>query len=248
MRNFNRLVLNEWLKITKKRSSIVPYLLVLVLAFAVGYITHTFTTDMFASAADFTAEMLLPSGVGQMLAILVIIGTAGIVSREYSQGTIKFLLIRARSRTAILASKYVTVLLYTLSLLLAALVAVYLSGSMFFGVNGEIAGTSEILTSLLYCFVYCTVYATIGFMLGILTKSTGITIGATIFATTIDKIIISREFYKYVLFPNLNLASYRDGSAPMQGMTLGFSVTLLCVYMVLFLIAGFAVFRRRDVA
>lgn len=128
MRNFNRLVLNEWLKITKKRSYIVPYLMVLVFALAVGYITHTFTTDMFASAADFTAEMLLPTGVGQIMAILVITGTAGIVSREYSQGTIKFLLIRARSRTAILASKYVTVLLYTLSLLLAAGAAVFISG------------------------------------------------------------------------------------------------------------------------
>ncbi|WP_238655143.1 ABC transporter permease [Paenibacillus piscarius] len=248
MRKFNLLVLNEWLKIVKKRSCIISYLMVLVLALAVGYITHTFAADMFASAADFTAVMLLPTGIGQVLAILVIIGTAGIVPKEYSQGTIKFLLIRARSRTAILASKYVTVLLYTLSMVLAALVAVYLSGSMFFGVNGGTAGTSEILTSLLYCTVYCTVYATIGFMLGILTKSTGITIGATIFATTIDKMIISREFYKYVLFPNLNLAAYRDGGAPMQGMTLSFSVMVLCVYMAVFLFAGFAVFRRRDVA
>lgn len=248
MRKFNRLVLNEWLKITKKRSYIIPYLLVLVMTLTVGYIAHSFTAGMFPSAADFTAELLLPAGVGQVLAILVITGTAGIVSREFSQGTIKFLLIRARSRTAILASKYVTVLLYTLSMVLAAAAAVYLSGSMFFGVSGGTAGAGEILTSLLYCTVYCTVYATIGFMLGILTRSTGITIGATIFATTIDKMIISREFYKYVLFPNLNLAAYRDGGAPMQGMTLSFSVTMLCVYMAVFLLAGFAVFRRRDVA
>ncbi|MEK4516417.1 ABC transporter permease [Paenibacillus sp. FSL H8-0122] len=248
MRKFNLLVLNEWLKISKKRSNIIPYVILLVLSLAVGYMTRTFAADMYASAADFTADSLQPRGIGQLLAILIIVGTAGIVSREYNQGTIKFLLIRARSRTAILASKYVTVLLYTLSMQVVATVGLFLSGAVFFGLSGGEAGISEILTSLLYSTVYCTVYATIGFMLGILTKSTGVTIGATIFATTIDKLVISRDFYKYVLFPNLNLAAYQDGGAPMQGMTLSFSIILLCIYMALFLLAGFAVFRRRDVA
>ncbi|NQX44047.1 ABC transporter permease [Paenibacillus tritici] len=248
MRNFNLLVLNEWLKISKKRSHVIPYVILLVLSLVVGYISHTFGTDMYASAAEFTSDMLRPTGIGQVLTILVIIGTAGIVSREYSQGTIKFLLIRARSRTAILASKYVTVLLYTLSMLLVAVAALFLSGVVFYGLSGGEAGISTILTSLLYSMVYCAVYATIGFMLGILTKTTGVTIGATIFATMIDKVVIPREFYKYVLFPNLDLSAYQNGGAPMQGMTLSFSIVLLCGYTALFLLAGFAVFRRRDVA
>jgi ABC-2 type transport system permease protein len=248
LRKFNRLVLNESLKISKKRSFVIPYALMAVFILVVGYIVHTVQADMYSSAAAFTADSLLPTGIGQVLVILVIIGTAGIVSKEYSQGTIKFLLIRARSRTAILASKYVTVLLYTLSMLLVAAAALFISGMIFFGLGGGEAGISEILTSLLYSTVYCIVYSTIGFMLGILTKSTGVTIGATIFATTIDKLIITRDFYKYVLFPNLNLAAYQDGGAPMPGMTLSFSIVLLCIYMMLFLFAGFAVFRRRDVA
>lgn len=136
MRKFNLLVLNEWLKITKKRSNIIPYVLLLVFSLAAGYMTRTFATDMYASGADFTADSLQPRGIGQILAILVIVGTAGIVSREYSQGTIKFLLIRARSRTAILASKYVTVLLYTLSMQVVAAVALFLSGAVFFGLSG----------------------------------------------------------------------------------------------------------------
>ena len=249
MRKFNQLVLNEWLKISKKRSFIIPYALMVLLVLVVGYIVHTVAAaDTYSSAAEFIADSLLPTGIGQMLVILVIIGTAGIVSKEYSQGTIKFLLIRARSRTAILASKYVTVLLYTLSMLLVAAAALFISGMIFFGVSGGNTGLSDILTSLLYSTVYCIVYSTIGFMLGILTKSTGVTIGATIFATTIDKIIVSRDFYKYILFPNLNLVAYKDGGAPMPGMTLSFSIVLLSIYMVLFLFAGFAVFRRRDVA
>ncbi|MEI2394319.1 ABC transporter permease [Paenibacillus sp. FSL R10-2199] len=249
MRKFNQLVLNEWLKISKKRSFTVPYALLVLMVFVIGYIVHTVAgADTYASAAEFTADSLLPTGIGQVLVILVIVGIAGIVSKEYSQGTIKFLLIRARSRTAILASKYVTVLLYSLSMLLIATIALFVSGMIFFGLSGGDSGLSDILISLLYSSVYCIVYATIGFMLGILTRSTGVTIGATIFATTIDKIIIYRDFYKYFLFPNLNLAAYKDGGAPMPGMTLNFSIVLLCIYMALFLLAGFAVFRRRDVA
>ncbi|ULO05193.1 ABC transporter permease [Paenibacillus sp. 19GGS1-52] len=248
MRSFNNLMLNEWLKLSKKRMFFVPYVLLILLPLLVGYIVHSVSADLFGSAFDFSSTMLLPNGIGQALTILAIIGTAGVVSKEYGQGTIKFLLIRARSRTAILASKYVVVLLYALTLTIVTTVAVYGSGILWFGLNGGEAGFTEILLSVLYVFVYTVVYATLAFMIGILTTSTGVTIGITMFAITIDKLVISREFYKYVLFPNLNLVAYKGDGAPMPGMTLSFSIVVLTVYMLLFLLAGFVVFRRRDVA
>jgi ABC-2 type transport system permease protein len=85
-------------------------------------------------------------------------------------------------------------------------------------------------------------------MIGILTTSTGVTIGISMFALTISNLIIFRDFYKYVLFPNMNLAAYEGGGAPLPGMTLPFSILMLAVYFLLFLLAGFMVFRRRDVA
>lgn len=248
MRKFNKLVLNEWLKLSKKRTFFIAFGLQALLPLLLGYIVHTVSGDSFASPFAFTAEMLLPAQIGQMLTIIVIIGTAGIVAKEYNQGTIKFLLIRARSRMMVLASKYVTVLLYGLSLTVVTVAATFVAGLLWFGGSGGSAGITDILTSLLYSVVYMVVYTTLAFMLGTVTTSTGVTIGATMFAITIDKMVISREFYKYVLFPNLNLAAYENGGAPIQGMTLGFSVVVLAVYMLLFILAGFAVFRRRDVA
>ncbi|MCL6603523.1 MAG: ABC transporter permease [Paenibacillus sp.] len=248
MRNFNRLVLNEWFKISKKRTFLVPYLLVILLPILIGYIIHSVSGDMFQSALDFTSQMLLPNGLGQALTIIVIIGTAGVVAKEHSLGTIKFLLIRARSRTTILASKYIAVLLYALSLTIVIAAATYGSGAIWFGIKGSEGGFSDILLSVMYGFVYTTVYSTLAFMIGILTTSTGATIGITMFAIMIDKIIISKEFYKYFLFPNINLVAYENGGAPMPGMTLTFSIVVLTVYMLLFLIAGFTVFKRRDVA
>lgn len=247
MRKFFDLVLNEWLKLSKKRTFFIAYGLMIVMPFVVGYIVHSVAEDLFASGPQFAAEMLLPAGIGQVVSILVIIGTAGIVAKEYSQGTIKFLLIRARSRTAILASKFVTVLLYALSLTVVTAAAVYASGMLWFG-NGGGLGIGDVLTSVLYNSVYMVMYATLAFMIGILTTSTGVTIGISMFALTISNLIIFRDFYKYVLFPNMNLAAYEGGGAPLPGMTLPFSILMLAVYFLLFLLAGFMVFRRRDVA
>lgn len=248
MRKFIYLVLNEWLKLSKKSTFFIAYGLMIVMPFAVGYVVHSVAGDMFASGPQFAAEMLLPSGIGQILSILAIIGTAGIVAKEYSQGTIKFLLIRARSRTAILASKFVTVLLYALSLTLVAAVAVYASGMLWFGNGGGGLGIGGVLTSVLYNSVYMVMFATLAFMMGILTTSTGVSIGVSMFALMISNLVIFKDFYKYVLFPNLNLAAYEGGGAPLPGMTLGFSILMLTVYFLLFLVTGFMVFRRRDVA
>lgn len=248
MRSFNNLIMNEWLKLSKKHTFIVPYLILILLSLLLGYIIHSGSPDMFKSAYDFSAMMLLSQGIGQVITILAIIGTAGIVSKEYSQGTIKFLLIRARSRTAILASKYVVVLVYGLTLTLVATIAVFGTGVIWFGLTGGEAGWSDIFMNLLYNLVSTIVYGTLALMLGILTTSTGVTIGVTMFALMMDKLIISRDFYKYVLFPNLNLAAYEGGGAPMPGMTLNFSMIMLILYTAVFLLIGFSVFRRRDVA
>lgn len=248
MRSFNHLLVNEWLKLSKKRTFIVPYLILILLCLLLGYIVHSVSPEMFGSAYDFSAMMLQSQGIGQVITILMIIGTAGMVSKEYSQGTIKFLLIRARSRTSILASKYVVVLVYGLTLTLVAAIAVFGTGVIWFGLTGGDAGWSDILMNLLYNLVSTIVYGTLAFMLGILTRSTGVTIGASMFALMMDKLMISSDFYKYVLFPNLNLAAYEGGGAPMPGMTLNFSIIMLILYTAVFLLVGFSVFRRRDVA
>ncbi|MFF2015720.1 ABC transporter permease [Paenibacillus sp. NPDC058177] len=248
MHNLKRLVVNEWLKLFKKRSFFVPYALLIGMSFIAGYVIHSFAAGMFGSVYDFTVTMSYIQGLGQVVTIMAIIGSSGIVAKEYSQGTIKFLLIRARSRTSILASKYITALIYGLSLTLATAVALFISGSIWFGISGAEGRWLDVLGSLGYSYVYTVVYITLAFMIGILTTSGGATIGITMLMLMLDKTIIQKEFYKYMLFPNLDLSVYSDGGAPLPGMTLSFSIMMLAVYVLLFLLAGFVVFRRRDVA
>ncbi|WP_150268281.1 ABC transporter permease [Paenibacillus tepidiphilus] len=248
MRKFSNLIVNEWVKLAKKRSFAVPFLIVIAVSVLLGYVAHLSGGTEFNSAAGFTTVMLLPTGVGQILAMLAMIGTAGIVAREHSQGTIKFLLIRSRSRTAILASKYATVLLYSLALLTTAILSLFIIGLLWFGAAGGNAGAGDIARSVLYVAVYALLYVTLTFMLSVLTSSTGVAIGASLFAVMLDKLIIQREFYKYMLFPNLDLSVYQGGEPPLPGMTQTFSVLVLAAYMILFILAAFTVFRRRDVA
>ncbi|MNV54163.1 ABC-2 family transporter protein [compost metagenome] len=139
-------------------------------------------------------------------------------------------------------------LIYAFTVAVVGMLAVFVSGALWFGLSGGEDGIREVLTSLMYNSVSTVVYVTLAFMIGILTTSTGVTIGVTMFMLMIDKLIISREFYKYVLFPNLNLSAYEGGGAPIPGMTLTFSIVMLALYTIVFLLIGFSVFRRRDVA
>ncbi|MNI83753.1 hypothetical protein D3C73_1405950 [compost metagenome] len=56
-------------------------------------------------------------------------------------------------------------------------------------------------------------------------------------------------FIKYVLFTNIDLLPYfNNQSPPYEGMTLGFSISVIAVYMFLFLAASFVTFKKRDIA
>src|SRR5690625_7731056 len=62
------------------------------------------------------------AGLLSIVSLLTIIVAAGIVANEFRWGTIKLLLIRPISRTKILASKYIAVLLFAFFTLLFVLV------------------------------------------------------------------------------------------------------------------------------
>ncbi len=102
MRSFGRLLMNEWLKMSKKRSFFIPYAVMAVFAIGFIYLMKALSPSgeiQLISAFDLTDQMLSQNGLGQMIVLLGIICTAGSVAKEHSQGTIKFLLIRAQSRS-----------------------------------------------------------------------------------------------------------------------------------------------------
>ncbi|AZK48727.1 ABC transporter permease [Paenibacillus lentus] len=252
MRSFGRLVWNEWLKMFKKRSFFVPYAIITTFILLFAYLTQFMGgLQNVLTAPQFAEVVVAQNGLGQFLVILSIICTAGVVSKEFSGGTIKLLLIRSISRSKILASKYVIVLLYSFLLTLYSLFIGLAAGAVMFGFSG-ITELSQLLSATLYHGVYLTIYVTFTFMIGTLTRSSGATIGIGMAVLMLEWIIVSLlsrySFAKYWLFVNADLSVYAKGSPPFQGMTMTFSLIVLAVYMFLFLGVSFVTFKKRDVA
>lgn len=252
MRSFTNLVVNEWLKMSKKRSFFVPYALIAVFIAGMLYMMHNFS-DQSPAFLEFAGMAISRNGLGQMLTLLVIICTAGIVAKEHSLGTIKLLLIRSQSRSRILASKYVAVLLFILSIFVFTLAAALLGGGLVFGFGGlQETSWNDVLSGALYQVVYTLVYVTIAFLASILTRSSGATIGIGMFLVVLEELVVvllSRyEFTKYLIFANADLSVYTNGNPPMPGMTLTFSSVVIAAYVVLFLAVSFVTFKKRDVA
>ncbi|WP_309271925.1 ABC transporter permease [Paenibacillus sp.] len=243
------LIINEWLKMSKKRSFFIPYAIIAVISVTIAWVIKRWGGEMDMSVYGYTTLMSSIAGFGKFAAMLAIIFTAGIVSKEHSQGTIKFLLIRGQSRVKILASKYVVALLFTLSLVVWLNVTCFASGALFLGIKQSSGVWNNLLIAAGSSLVYSIVYMTLAFMMGVLTRSSGAAMGLGMTSVVLSSIVIPKSFYKYVLFPNVDLSVYsHGGQPPIEGMTLPFSIAVLAVYIVLFLGASFVTFKRRDIA
>lgn len=202
-----------------------------------------------------------------IIAVFVIIVAAGMVSSEFSWGTIKLLLIRPISRSKILLSKYLTVLLFAGLLLTLLYIVSAIVGFALFGlpdqqiphlafVDGEVIERSMVLQLMgeyLLSSIDMLMVATMAFMISAVFRNSSLAIGLSLFVMftggTVTMVIASKfEWAKYILFANTDLSVYFDGVPMVEGMTLAFSIFILLTYFAVFHILAFYVFSKRDVA
>ncbi|WP_313801912.1 ABC transporter permease [Cytobacillus sp.] len=199
--------------------------------------------------------------------LFTIIIAAGSVSSEFSWGTIKLLLIRPLSRSKILLSKYVTILLYGLFFLTILFVLSAIVGFLLFGApadtvtylafaNGEVVERNmaiHLAAQYLLSSADVLLIATMAFMISAIFRISSLAIGLSLFllftGNTATMLLASKfEWTKYLLFANTNLTVYFDGVPPVDGMTLSFSIIVLIVYLAIFHTLAFALFNKRDIA
>lgn len=202
--------------------------------------------------------------------LFVVIVCSSLISSEFSDGTIKQLLIRPYKRWKILLSKYITSLLFAALLLASLLIFSYLIGIIFFG-NGSYSDkimdpaafefspvvVGEYLVDMIvYWIPGFLVITTIAFMLSTLFKNQALAVGISIFilfaSSTLNMVIQSfigkYEWLKFVLFPHLDLRGYISGTIDMfDGATLGFSMGVLGIYYLIFLALTFFFFQKKDI-
>ncbi|GEK58519.1 ABC transporter permease [Marinococcus halophilus] len=202
-----------------------------------------------------------------LLSIFVIIVAATIISSEFKSGTIKLLLVRPPSRIKILMSKYVTVILYAVGMLALLFGASFVLGALFFGfgepsteliyTDGEVEQRPQVLAlaiDYLTGSVNFVMLATLAFAISAIFRSEAMAIAISVLlyvvgAGVTSTLAIAYNWPKYLLFANTNLNQYFTSSGPpVESMTLGFSVTVLIVYWLIFM--GFAVwmFKKREIS
>ena len=215
----------------------------------------------------------LNANVGGLLFVVtlfaVIIGSR-IVAAEFSDGTIKQLLIRPHPRWVILLSKYISTLIYTALLFFILILAGYIVGTLFFG-SGDfeqkmleqgamdifiVTIGDQILTKIAYALPQLVITITIAFMLSTLFRSQSLAVGIGIFtmflSNSLGSLVLElAKIYpwtKFLIFPHMNLAYYTHQDTIMGNITLPISLLIVAIYYVIFLGISFYVFQKRDVS
>lgn len=225
------------------------------------------------NAAKFTIKFM-QQAVLLFLPLLVIVLAGDSVSGEFSAKTIKVLLTRAVPRWKILLSKYISLLIMTSIVVLeAAFISVLVSTVMFHtggwnepvatgfrAISGKLDASNVVKVSqwqyaiLVYglgWFAAITV-ATISFMVSVLVRNTSTSIGvmmATLIGGEFLQLFLEDwPLVKYFFVTNLNLPKYLTGSfQPIEGMSLIFSIIVLCVWAMAALFISFRVFKKQDI-
>ncbi|MFJ6208499.1 ABC transporter permease [Lysinibacillus sp. NPDC092081] len=207
--------------------------------------------------------MSFSGGMLTLITLFTVITAASIVSSEFSTGTIKMLLTRPVSRAKILTSKLLTTFIFGLLLFVVNVVVSALVGLILFGgttgvelemVNGQVV-EKAVWNDLAYHyllsggnFVMSILFA---FLVGSVFRSSSLAIGLTMFLSFTGGMIVmflSRfKIVKYIWLTHSDLTQYEHNQFIIDGMTMPFSLTILAIYAVLFLVISYMSFMKRDV-
>ena len=202
-----------------------------------------------------------------LLSVLIIVVAGGILSSEFTQGTVKFLLINPVKRWKIFVAKYIAISSLGFVMLLALYISNLLFAGVFFGfgdlamphlsvVGGAVVRGSSawyVASRYLLGAVGMMAIATFALALSSVTRSSALAIGLGVclyFAGWIAVMILqSLGFYQaqFILFANTNLLNVINGTTGFIHHTVRFAVINILVYMVVFLWVAWDGFVRADI-
>ncbi|GAE07334.1 ABC transporter, ATP-binding protein [Paenibacillus sp. JCM 10914] len=251
LNNFASLIVNENMKIYYRVRTWV--MLGILIFFNAAMPAILFFSD--ASMDPWTVFTWTESFTLYLSAIFTVMIASDIMAGEFTGGTIKLLLIRPWSRGKILMSKLIAFTMFGLLCAIITAAVGIVSSMLFFAgsqVPSELAGqaASHALLLLLTDTIQVLVIALIAFMLSTVFRSGGLSIGLSLlvlFTKDLIGFIFSPERYgwaKYLLFQHTDLSVYIRSSVGPGGVSLGFSVTMLALYSLLFVLISWLAFAR----
>jgi ABC-2 type transport system permease protein len=227
------------------------------------YIAHNISPNQVTGWSFATTAQNLST----LLIAFILVVAGDIVASEFSTGTIKMLLTQTATRTKILASKYLAMLLYGLFLTAVMFGFSLVIGWVFFGsagagephvyadAHGHIQQMGTALYLLMqygFLLIQIVITATIAFMISAIFRSSALAITISLLCflvgNTLVQVLSSYTWDKYILFANTDLSQFVEKGPVVHGLTLGFSITMLVIYFVVMMALSWLVFRKRDVA
>ena len=218
-------------------------------------------------ATNFWSAMSMSTSLISLVGLLVIIIAGSCIANEFSQGTIKFLLINPVKRWKILFSKYFTVITFGYIMIALLFVVMIPFAGIFLGFDSisapylyisdgnvhEMSPFLHIIKLYLLNSVDVVVMATMAFALSSLFKSSALAIGAGVFCmmggSTLIQILsmLKQDWARYLIFANTNLASIYEGKSLFPQHSLTFALVVIAVHMVIFLLTAWDGFTKREV-
>jgi ABC-2 type transport system permease protein len=253
---FIRLIQNENMKMFSRVGNWVMlgvFLLNILLVWAISPSASDFPN--IPNTTDTLFSYYLSSAVSPMVIItaLAIIWSAGIMAAEFSSGTVKLLLIRPVTRSKILWSKYILVVLYALGLTAVYFVLILLFGFIkYSGVSFINDDVTKFVQSSVLLFVEALFMITLTYMVAVLSHNRSLALGLSLFLylsnTIIGAFLQNKAWADYLFFSHLNLTKYVQGGLLVNtNTTLLFALGILGAYFIVFLVATWYSFIRRDV-
>ena len=207
-------------------------------------------------------------GVFIIVVIIMIAGT--IVSEEFNKGTIKLLLVKPYTRTQILLSKFLTVLIISAFVIVSTILMQILVGGILFGFESlfepvVVYNLSTNVIQEMNIFAYLGIQtltqlpiiillATLAFAISTIFSNSALAITVSLLgymgASIINQLAIAYNltFMKYFVTMNWDLSQYLFGGLPyMEGMNLITSIIICVVYLLIMLIPTFIIFKKRNI-
>jgi len=263
MSNFWNLVQNENMKIYRRLATWIMLGFVILIPFGLSALFYIAMNEP-ESGANWSIMQISSQVLYFLITVFTVVKASEAVAGEFTWGTIKLLLIRPWRRSTILLSKYIATILFALFFSAVGFVMSFLMSVLFFGYAASAdslpASASSPWAYMLELyglqFISLIVVVTFGFMMSSAFRSSGLAIGLSIFLLLSGQILsglfalVGKAWVKYVMFLHLDLTSYLNGGSPIptHETTLGFSIAVLAVYVIIFNIISWTVFCKRDVA
>ena len=201
-----------------------------------------------------------------IIIIFIIVLSANIIYKEFAYGTIKPILIKPFSRSEVLLSKQLAVMLISVGLIVFQIVIATIVGFVMFGKNGaitiilsslndsviEINVVKNIVSYYLFSLIKIALLSTVSMLIALFIKKSVLPIllgmllwmGNSIFGSLFE----SYEQYKYTIFPNLDLTQYLYGNqVVIKNSTIQFSLLIIVIYFIIFQMISYYRFKHVDI-